>query len=548
MNLLPQLLLALSFTSVAHAAPELDSGDSTGWRLVGAYDATAAMATIPDQALGYVWQSADGMNESCGPSKSPVGMGVFEAEAVANGLSPTLAILLERTGTGQEHLTPDDVRVALGNDEPDYILQPMVEPRFISVSIEGEGALRYKQLVRTQLEMELCMEHKVGRGWTGADGDSLRQAFLLDPPDFNRPDRRYFGGQKEPVPGLLGPSDACLVRQPGFTDRSTGSGQGEGSIHLVPSDVWGATLRWCRMEERPSSPILDREVIIPLNISGLDELPVSLRRYEWKQLAVDVGSGQVDEDIMVDVSYAGDLLLEEGALFPENADKEDEDDVRGLTDVLALVPHTYPAVGPPEELDRYVLLLVPNWQLVEGIRRLRPQDEDVEADASVPQARVAEGLRNGVSWILDHPEMLFVQVEGADSGDDNWRDLTQAMGEEYQFLGLTSVETYTQTGWTRNWGYTSGLLAGRQPIVLPVDAVPTWEQASTAQRARQQSYVLLGMVMVVGFMIIGIRRIPELWSTVPEERADYWPARKGKDEEVEEEEVDGPGRNIAGGE
>ena len=39
---------------------------------------------------------------------------------------------------------------------------------------------------------------------------------------------------------------------------------------------------------------------------------------------------------------------------------------------------------------------------------------------------------------------------------------------------------------------------------------------------------------------------PELWASVPEERADYWPARKGKGEEVEEEEVEGPGRNLPG--
>ena len=89
-------------------------------------------------------------------------------------------------------------------------------------------------------------------------------------------------------------------------------------------------------------------------------------------------------------------------------------------------------------------------------------------------------------------------------------------------------------------------MAGRQPIVLPVDAVPTWEQANTAQRARQQSFVLLGMVVVLGFVVIGVRRIPELWASVPEERADYWPARKGKGEEVEEEEVEGPGRNLPG--
>ena len=200
-----------------------------------------------------------------------------------------------------------------------------------------------------------------------------------------------------------------------------------------------------------------------------------------------------------------------------------------------MIPHTYPTVGPPDDLNRYVLLLVPNWQLVEGIRRLQPQDEGVTPDASKPQARVAEGLRNGVSWILDHPELLFVQVEGEPGSSDDWHDLTQVMGDG--------------SWWgPRNWGYTTGLLAGRQPIVLPVDAVPTWEQASTAQRARQQSYVLLGMVVVVGFLVIGVRRIPELWATVPEERADYWPARKGKDEEVEEEEVEGPGRNIPGAE
>ena len=106
---------------------------------------------------------------------------------MANGLTPTLAILLERLDGGEGDLTPDDVRVALGNDGPNLFFSRWFSHGFISVEIEGDGALRYKQLVRTQLEMELCMEHKVGRGWTGADGASLRQAFLLDPPIIIEP-------------------------------------------------------------------------------------------------------------------------------------------------------------------------------------------------------------------------------------------------------------------------------------------------------------------------------------------------------------------------
>ena len=53
---------------------------------------------------------------------------------------------------------------------------------------------------------------------------------------------------------------------------------------------------------------------------------------------------------------------------------DEESDVKGLTDVLAMVPHTYPSVGPSDDSSRYVLLLVPNWQLVEGIRRLTVQE------------------------------------------------------------------------------------------------------------------------------------------------------------------------------
>ena len=34
--------------------------------------------------------------------------------------------------------------------------------------------------------------------------------FSLDPPDFDRLDRKYFEETRDPIPGLLGPSNACV--------------------------------------------------------------------------------------------------------------------------------------------------------------------------------------------------------------------------------------------------------------------------------------------------------------------------------------------------
>ena len=93
------------------------------------------------------------MSQSCGPSKSPDGLGVFEAEAIANQLSPTLAIVLEYTEAPQyqnaqgescsqqedgicepvprDPITNMDVTVGLGVDQMAYTLQPMVMPRIL---------------------------------------------------------------------------------------------------------------------------------------------------------------------------------------------------------------------------------------------------------------------------------------------------------------------------------------------------------------------------------------------------------------------------------
>ena len=152
------------------------------------------------------------MSQSCGPSKSPDGLGVFEAESIANQLSPTLAIVLEYTDPPQYQnaqgescsqqedgicepvprvpITNTEVTVGLGVDQMAYTLQPMVMPRNLAINIDGyvepinpkKSAVdseesedtdqnsglfdtsRYQKLIRTQLEIELCLEHKVGRG------------------------------------------------------------------------------------------------------------------------------------------------------------------------------------------------------------------------------------------------------------------------------------------------------------------------------------------------------------------------------------------------
>ena len=236
------------FTAAALALLTTGSAHAAGWSLVGVYDSSALLATSRDEdSPRALWTAAPGMTRSCGPAKAPDGLGMFEAEALFDAQSPALAILLQAPPGGAT-LSTDDVRVSLGIDGPQLRLYPAVSPRALAVSISGPGSLRHKQLVRTQLEMELCMEHKVGRGWIGGDGAALRQAFLLDPPAVGGADRKAFGGQRDPVPALLGPPDACLRREEGLEGGVVG-GQGEGSLDLVPSDVWGASLRWCGPEE-----------------------------------------------------------------------------------------------------------------------------------------------------------------------------------------------------------------------------------------------------------------------------------------------------------
>ena len=513
----------------------LFSADDPGWRLVGAYDASTlnylGMDHEAEVQPEYVWVAAPGMTESCGPVKAPDGLGVFEAEAIANSLTPVLAIVLERTPSAPEGpLSTAGVRVALGEERPQFLLQPAVEPRYIAISIEGEGNVHHKQLVRTQLQMETCMEHKTGRGWIGGAASNLRQAFLLDPPDEQNwgPDRRYFGGQRDPIPPLLGPPDTCIVD--GVDTGHSRGGAGEGSLDLVPSDIWGASLRACAVEERPGAPMMRNPGDVPLRLSGTGDSLVRRRTAYWDELTVVVDPQDAalwkaahpeateESSVRVDMFWSEHgaeekVLLSAHPLFDRAEGEEGEGSSAGagMTDLLARVPYYYPSVGTGEEADRFVVLLVPNWQIVEGLRRLNGDSPDPDR----PKATAGAGVQYGVGWLLEHPEMLIVQVpdprarEEEKEDDASWLDLTQIMGG-----GAFG---------SRNWGYTVGMLSGRKPIVLPGEAAPTWEQTSVAQRAKHQS-LFMGAVAVLAFLFLaGLRRTPDLWRRIPEERVDYWP-------------------------
>ena len=216
--------------------------------LVGFYDLSTVMGVTKKNGSQYTWVPKKSMTESCGNAKSPYNMNIMEAEAAASGMMPTLMVVLKRTGKISYQnrqnkpcnrgdsldckatpITNQDLHVGLGNTQIDFPLQPMVMPRNLYVSIKGafneqesgeaeksrslagdEDTSKYEKLLKTQLELELCLEHKVGRGWLGGEKNQLRQGFLLDPADEGENDRKFFNGQRDPIPALISAPQSCL--------------------------------------------------------------------------------------------------------------------------------------------------------------------------------------------------------------------------------------------------------------------------------------------------------------------------------------------------
>jgi hypothetical protein len=468
------------------------------WRLVAAYD-TAAVATIDGDPSSFVWKASEGMTRSCGPAKTPDGLGIHEAEVVASGLSPVLALVIERPPGDDRPLTTEDVRVGLGAGEQRILLHPMVEPRHLAIRIDADaGTERYAQLVRTQIEVETCLEHKTGRGWTGQDTPRLRQAFLLERPDGGEPSRKYFGGQQDPVPALLGPPDACLAA--GAAERLVASGRGEGSLSLVPTDVWGATLRTCELDEEGGRQVVAGAARLPLSMASSVDAPTARAPQAWEPLSIALSLGEdgATEEERVHVRMVhGDRALLDGKLMERQADG-----TVGIRDLLAHVPYRYPSVGPEGHPDRYVVLLVPDWQIVEGLRRLERGGTD-EAMHTRPV-----GVVDGVGAVLAHPELLLVQVRPTASGSASWSNLAGVM----------------RSGVFRGpWGYSVGAAAMASRVVMPREAPPSPVEAAAAQRSLEHALLVgsTAVLLLVGF--VSVRRFRDLWARVPHERAHYWP-------------------------
>ena len=500
--------LAFSFfvSSPAHA-----SGSQPNFQLVGFYDLASLMTTSRVNGSSFHWNPSAQMEKSCGNAKAPYNMNIMEAEAAASGMMSTLAVVLKRSqppkyfnrkneeciaGTAldclPEPVTTKDIRVGLGIGESNFPLQPMVKPRHLYVSIAGalneqgaeeetrslsgdRGTRRYERLLKTQFELELCLEHKVGRAWTGGSKTQLRQGFLLDPATEGGNDRKFFNGQRDSVPALIGPPTACLDS---VFKESRDALKGRSDLVMTPSDIWGAALPQCDVmrKDRPLTRSLKH---LPFRISENNVRMLAPSRSYYDVLDVKVfAEGVSEEDVTIDVSYNGKELMEQKKLFPNG-------DPNSLVDILPYLPLSYPTVGTKEEPEAYVVLLIPNWQIVEGLRRMyargcadtsgtstcqcsvrsleskvidkneqiankilsKDQEEllydrmrclDIDGQACTlsntvmqgvedslspaaqcfrnqqvdnPMARVGGSIFDGVGWVLRNPEHLFVQVQ-----------------------------------------------------------------------------------------------------------------------------------------
>ncbi len=509
------------------------AGPIPPWELAGIYDASA-LAHGSD-AANWLWQPAAGMTASCGAAKAPDGLGVMEAQAIANGMTPALIVLLRRTDDSAPPLDTRTVHMSLASerstglvpallrrlaDAPDtergssaQRLAPLVEHAPLAVTIYGDATKPDKVLVRTQLAMEMCLEHKTGRAWTGNVNQKLREAFLLQSPDERGADRMYFRGQTDPVPALLRPPDACLIEKENLLDgpdvASSGAREqgraasGSGSLRLVPSDVWGASLRACDPSEiapAENSPSLP-SAGMPLTISGSGEAG-DQRELPWRNLAVKIyNRPDAERQPWLRVDLDGDPIIPDVELFQGLEQTGGQEVRRGLRDILAAVPERYPTRGTAQNPDEFTVLILPNWQLVHAVNQLDKRAWDGGG-----------GVSDGVGWVLAHPERLVVQVGSLSaSGTAVLPNLTSKLAGG--------------TGALFRWGYMVGSHAGRSDIVLTSRTVPTWQQIEVAQRTRQQGLFLGSMTILIVLLAAGLRRLPDLWTRVPEERIAYWPGK-----------------------
>jgi hypothetical protein len=614
--------------------------------LVGFYDMSSVMGVAKRDGSQFRWVPSQALNDSCGDAKAPFNMNIMEAEASASGMNPTLVVVLRREGELEyinrkqeactrgssldcrvRPITNEDLHVGLGVTGIDFSLQPMVMPRNVYVSLRGsfneqdsgvdggsrslsgsKDSSRYEKLVKTQVELELCLEHKVGRGWMGGDKKQLRQGFLLDPADEGENDRKFFNGQRDPIPALIGAPNACLDSR--FSGPSMAL-KGKNDLIMTPSDIWGATLPAC-VQATKDRPLARKGKHLPFQITKNGSRMLQPQRQFWSILDIEVSAnGPSTDDVLIDVLYNGEKVFSEKRLFPIDGDRN------SIIDILPELPYEYPSVGTKDDPDAYVVLMIPNWQIVEGLRRMfsrvcgdttgatscecsvasmehdflpnkeisklteedftllkkRMSCKDIDGKActlsnkrplsmddalspleicyknqklSTPMNGVGGTIFDGVGWILNNPQNLFVQVPTYAEQDQSFSVMDYLPGRAKVSTSgkpniMDAVGGAAGKIGIRNWGYTVGLLSGRAPIVSLGTSRLSWEQSANVQHARQHSYFIVAACSLCLFLFVGIRRFPDYWTNTPQERAYYWPGRQADNDQSEPEGIDAEG-------
>lgn len=543
MSALLPLLIALVLP--ATAAPQKGSS----WRLVGAYDASAVLAAVeasrdPEVRAAepppppFNWAPPSALGEFCGHPRAPTGLGVMEAVAISTGITPTLALVLRTPERQTAPLRESDVSVSVllspesTSTADQAFLRPAVESRRLRIQVDDRtqtsddrrNATKWSEVVRTQLGIQLCLEHMLGRAWSGGDELRIREAFLLaQPAPMTDADRRYLVGQRDPVAAYLGPPDACEVAG-GRTPRASD----EASAELVPADVWEGRLRPCPAGPSTTWPPAPS---LPLRLSGGG---YQERKSDdgWTDVDVILRDG-VTPVPTVEVRLEGESLGDPTLLMPAvSGDMAGGTGTGQMEDLLGRIPLHYPMVRQGGHW--YTVLLVPEWQLAEAIHRRSERMANPVRGMDQPAPGRPRDPRNAVEWVLQHPELLRLQVRPLDDrveGAAMWPDLAVAM--QSGFLGA------------RDWGYTVGMAAGRSSVALPTSGEVAWDHAHLAQRGQVQSFLTAAMAGLFLAMVLGLRRLSELWRPIPEERADYWPA-VGKDDQADGT-PDGPSGMISTG-
>lgn len=497
-------------------APADDGLVESDWSLAALYDGAAvARAGGEPPGLGFSWQADAIVEEACGRPKGPIGLGgAMDAEIMGRAAEPYLVALL--AGPADQRITVHDLMIFAGDTSRPQWLAPAVVPRVLSLDarispeVMGADATKMLQQLQSQLTVQLCLEHQVGRAWQGlgaVDGMTdqvMQNTFMLDRVDHE--DRRLFVGQGIAVYPLLGPplwapawhaplrepleaagaqlsaADLFAFRTP---MRMPLKSDGSWSDRWMRLEVGGAQCPGCQWEPAPTW--------------GLTRLQLTVRKK--------------DDGLGLSASYE----LGEGATWAWNngevvaiprVEEVDGELVESLYDVLSAVPYEFPRVvaRPVDERGRpagepqlgLALLMIPNWQLANARADLAGDYRPLDGLDPEPV--------DAVGWFLEHPRELHI-IDKA--------------------TGVDLLAPVQGSQWTR-WGSTPGFRASASPIGLAGVEEITSSQQSAAVRAGAGHLVLVAVLLLLIFLVPGLLRVPDLWAPTPRERAWGWPEEKDK--------------------